>query len=252
MMINQTLNKLVQMRMNAMELEYRRQMELPAMSSISFDERAGMLVDAEWRARDNAKTARLLKEAKLRFPAACLEDIDYAPARNLDQSLIARLSDMAWISEHRNLFITGACGLGKTWIASAFGAAACRQGKRVLTHRMSRLLDKLSTARIDKTWGKLLITLKKPDLLVLDDFGLDRLDAVHCRDLLEIVEDRYNSGSILITTQLPVSEWHGVFEDPTIADATLDRLVHNSYRIELRGPSMRGAAATGKPKGKEA
>ncbi|GHV27929.1 hypothetical protein FACS18948_6130 [Clostridia bacterium] len=174
------------------------------------------------------------------------------PARNLDQSLIARLSDMAWISEHRNLFITGACGLGKTWIASAFGAAACRQGKRVLTHRMSRLLDKLSTARIDKTWGKLLITLKKPDLLVLDDFGLDRLDAVHCRDLLEIVEDRYNSGSILITTQLPVSEWHGVFEDPTIADATLDRLVHNSYRIELRGPSMRGAAATGKPKGKEA
>ncbi|GHU71233.1 ATPase AAA [Clostridia bacterium] len=217
------------------------------MSSISFDERVGLMVDAEWRARDNAQTARLLKEAKLPCTAACLEDIDYDPTRNLERSVIAQLSDMLWISEHRNVFITGPSGVGKTWVASAFGNAACRLGKKVATYRMSRLLEKLSAARIDRTWGKLLASLKKPDLLILDDFGLDILDAVHCRDLLEIVEDRYGVGSILITAQLPVVQWHGVFEDSTVADATLDRLVHNSVRIELRGRSKRGAAAADNP-----
>ena len=129
----------------------------------------------------------------------------------------------------------------KTWIASAFGNAACRMGKRVASYRVTRLLDNLRAARAEGTWGRLLTSLKKPDLLILDDFGIDRLDAIHCRDLLEIVEDRYGSGSVMITAQLPVSEWHGVFEDATVADATLDRIVHNSYRIELHGPSRRAA-----------
>jgi DNA replication protein DnaC len=246
MMMNQTINQLLEMRLSAMESEFRRQCELPAMSSLSFDERFGLIVEAEWRSKYNAKFERMLKAAKLRCPAACLEDIDFDEIRKLDRSLIARLSDMSWIADGRNVFITGATGTGKSWIASAFGNAACRLGKRVVTHRMSRLLDELRKARTDGTWTKLLASLEKPDLLILDDFGLDRLDTVHCRDLYEIVEDRQGSGSIVITAQLPVAQWYELFEDKTIADAALDRIVHNSIRIELHGPSRRMIRERGK------
>lgn len=239
MMTNQTLSKLAEMRLPAMVEEFRRQTELPAMSGLTFEERFGLMVEAEWRGRYNNKIRRLIMAAKLRCPSASLENIDFASERRIDKALVARLSDMSWLAESRNLFITGASGVGKTWLASAFGNAACRMGKRVASYRVSRLLDNLRAARADGTWGKLLATLKRPYLLILDDFGLDSLDATHCRDLLEIVEDRYASGSILITAQLPVAEWHGVFEDATVADATLDRLVHNAYRIELHGPSRR-------------
>jgi len=239
MMINQTIRQLLDMRLSAMETEFRRQIELPAMASLSFDERFGLIVEAEWRNRYNARINRMLKAARLRCPAASLEDVDFDEVRRLDRSLIARLSDMAWLAEGRNLFITGASGVGKTWIASAFGNAACRLGKRVLTHRMPRLLDELQAARSSGTWAKLLDTLKKPDLLILDDFGINRLDPLHCRDLLEIIEDRQGSGSILITAQLPVSQWHETFDDATVADAALDRIVWNSHRIELHGPSRR-------------
>jgi len=243
MMINQTIKQLADMRMSSMEGEFRRQCELPAMTSLSFEERFGLVVEAEWRNKHNAKIGRLLKAARLRCKSACLEDIDFAGERKLDRALIARLSDMSWVAEGKHLFITGACGTGKTWIASAFGHAACSMGKRVSTYRMSRLLDELRAARSDGTWGKLLAALEKPDLLILDDFGLDRLDPVHCRDFMEIVEDRQGCGSIIITAQLPVAQWHGTFEDATVADAALDRIVHNSYRIELYGPSRRIAAA---------
>lgn len=245
MMMNQTTNQLLEMRLSAMESEFRRQYELPAMSSLSFDERFGLIVEAEWRNKYNAKIGRMLKAAKLRCPAACLEDIDFDEARKLDRSLIARLSDMSWISEGRNLFITGATGVGKSWIASAFGNAACRLGKRVSTYRMSRLLDDLRKARADGTWAKLLASLEKPSLLILDDFGLDRLDTIQCRDLYEIVEDRQGAGSIIITAQLPVAQWHGIFEDATVADAALDRIIHNAVRIELHGPSRRIRRANG-------
>ena len=248
MMMNQTISHLQEMRLPAMAAEFRRQGELPAMASLSFDERFSMLVEAEWRRKHNARIERMIKAANFRCPAACLEDIDFEEVRKLDPALIARLSDMAWVAEGRNLFITGACGVGKTWIASAFGNAACRLGKRVQAHRMSRLLDELRAARSNGTWAKLLGSLAKPDLLILDDFGLDRLDAVHCRDMLEVIEDRQGAGSILITAQLPVAQWHSTFEDATLADAALDRIVHNSYRIELHGPSrraVRGAEAKG-------
>jgi len=246
MMINQTTNQLLEMRLSAMEAEFRRQYELPAMSSLSFDERFGLIVEAEWRNKHNAKIGRMLKAAKLRCPAACLEDVDFDEVRKLDRALIARLSDMSWLSDGRNLFITGATGTGKSWIASAFGNAACCQGKRVSTYRMSRLLDNLRNARADGSWAKLLASLEKPNLLILDDFGLDRLDTVHCRDLYEIVEDRQGSGSIIITAQLPVAHWHGIFDDATVADAVLDRIVNNSLRIELHGPSRRIARCGGK------
>jgi len=247
MMINQTLSQLAQMRLPAMKEEFRRQMELPAMSGLTFEERFSLMVEAEWRERHNNRINRLLKAAKLRCPTACLEDIDFDAERHLDKSLMARLTEMSWLAEHHNLFITGPCGVGKTWIASAFGNAACRLGKRVASYRTVRLLENLRMARSDGTWGQLLATLKKPDLLILDDFGLDRFDAIHCRDMLEIMEDRYDSGSVLITAQLPVAEWHGVFEDATVADAMLDRIVHNAYRIELRGPSRRAAEGKGNP-----
>lgn len=238
-MINQTLEKLSAMRLSVMEQEYRRQLELPSMSELSFEERLAMLVDTEWLSRQNKKLHRLLKAANLRNPEACLEDVDYAPSRKLEKAQIARLSDLSWINEGRNLFITGACGTGKTWLASAFGNAACRQGIKVKSIRVNRLLSDLLTARNEGLWVKLLTEMKKPDLLILDDFGLSPFDTLHCRDLLEIVDDRYGRGSTLITAQLPISGWHGVFEDATIADAVLDRLVHNSYRIELHGPSKR-------------
>jgi DNA replication protein DnaC len=242
MMLYQVNRQLIEMRLSSMETEFRRQCELPAMASLPFDERFGLIVDAEWRSKHNAKINRMLKEARLRCAGACLENIDFDDTRKLDRALIARLSDMSWLAEGRNLFITGACGTGKTWIASAFGDAACRLGKRVSTYRMSRLLDELRAARSSGTWAKLLCSIEKPELLILDDFGLDRLDSIHCRDLLEIIEDRQGSGSIIITAQLPVAQWHGIFEDATVADAVLDRIVHNAYRIELHGPSRRIAA----------
>lgn len=238
-MIHQTLEKLSEMRLSEMEREFRRQMELPAMAELSFEERLSMLVDAEWISRENKKLSRLLKVANLRNAEACLEEVDYAVSRKLERAQIARLSDLAWIREGKNLFITGACGTGKTWLASAFGNAACRKGLKVQSVRMNRLLGDLLAARNNGTWGKLLITLKRPDLLILDDFGLSPLDTLHCRDLLEIADDRYGHGSIMITAQLPVSDWHGLFEDKTIADAVLDRLVHNAHRIALHGPSLR-------------
>jgi DNA replication protein DnaC len=244
-MLNHTKEKLIGMRLSVMEQEFRRQMELPAMVELSFEERLAMMVDAEWLSRQNKKLQRLLRAAKLRSPEACLEDVDFAPTRKLDKAQLARLSDLSWIKERRNLFITGACGTGKTWLASAFGNAACRKGLTVQSLRMNRLLTDLLVARNDGTWAKLLASLKKPDLLIVDDFGLSPLDPTHCRDWLEIVDDRYGHGSILITSQLPVSNWHAVFADSTLADASLDRLVHNSHRIALYGPSMRHQPSQG-------
>jgi len=231
------------MRLSAMNEEFVRQVELPAMAALSFDERFGLIVEAEWINRYNAKINRLLRTANLRCSSACLEDMDFTSDRNLDKALVARLSDMSWLVECRNILITGPCGVGKTWIASAFGNAACRLGKRVATYRVSRLLDSLRMARSDGTWGKLLAALKKPDILILDDFGLDRLDATQSRDFMEIAEDRENKGAMIITAQLPVTDWHEVFDDKTVADATLDRIVHASYRFELRGASRRAKSA---------
>jgi DNA replication protein DnaC len=238
-MINQTLEKLTSMRMTVMAQEYRRQSELPGMSELPFEERLSLLVEAEWASRMSKKLERLLKGARLREKAACLEELDYAPSRKLDRAQVARLSDCVWIKEGRNLLVTGACGTGKTWLASAFGNAACRMGLRVACHRMPRLLTDLAIGHGDGSYNKLMTGLKKPELLILDDFGLATLDPLQCRDLLEVIDERQDGKSTLITAQLPVSEWHDVFEDATLADAVLDRLVHSAYRFELKGPSLR-------------
>ncbi len=238
-MISQTLDKLNGMKLRAMEQEYRRQTELSANTALSFDERLAMLVDAEWLAKANNRLQRFLREANLREPSANLENINYDSKRNLDRTNIARLADCTWIKEGKNLIITGATGTGKTYLVSAFGNAACRKSLKVRSYRVNRILTDLAIGRGNGSYGRLLNDLKKPDLLILDDFGMSSLDPSSCRDLLEVVDDRHDRKSIAISAQLPVAKWHSMFEDATIADAVLDRLVNNAYRIELKGPSLR-------------
>jgi DNA replication protein DnaC len=227
-----------------MENTYSQQLELPASAALGFDERLALLVQAEVENRRDKKLSRLLKTANLKDKGACLEELDFSKNRNIDKSLIANLSDCRWIRKGHNLLVCGACGTGKTYLASAFGNAACRQGYSVRSFRLPRLLVDMHIGKGDGSWGKILKDLKKPDLLILDDFGLAPLEPLQCRDLLEVVEDRYGTASIIVASQLPVSSWHGVFADSTIADAVLDRLLQNAYRFELKGPSRRQRVLT--------
>jgi len=238
-MIQQTRQWLRELRLPAMDRAYSQQIELPASDSLGFDERFALLVQAEWESRNNKKLARLLKTADLRDKGACLEEIDFQKSRDIEKNLVANLSGCAWIRKGHNLLITGPCGTGKTYLASAFGNAACRQGYSVRCFRLPRLLVDMHIGRGDGSWEKILKDLKKPDLLILDDFGLAPLEPLQCRDLLEVVEDRCGSASTIVASQLPISSWHSVFSDATIADAVLDRLLQNARRFELKGPSRR-------------
>jgi len=209
------------------------------MGDLTFDERLDMLLEAERIYRENRKIKRLAKAANLRDQGASLENIDYDPVRKIDRTQVARLSGCNWIRKKQNLFICGKCGTGKTFLSSAFGNAAVRLGFSVRSYKTTRLVSELKSAASLGTLDKLLVELKKPSLLILDDFGLSPFDVPRCRDFYDMVDDRQYTGSLLITAQLPVSEWHGVFEDPTIADAALDRIIHNSERLDVHGPSRR-------------
>jgi len=242
MMIHQTAEKLRAMRLPAMAAEYIRQSELPTMSALDFDERVAMIADAEWLSRDNSRIKKLMKSANLRFPTACFADIDYRPSRKLDRAYLARLSGLSWVKDARNIILTGCTGTGKTWLACAFGVQACRTGLRVAYYRVNRLLYEMAVAKGSGCEGKLLAKLKKCDILILDDWGLSSLNPVEGLFLLDVLEDRYGESSSIISAQLPVTLWHGLFEDSTVADAVLERAVHNSYRLELQGPSMRVSA----------
>lgn len=222
-----------------MATEYIRQCETPAISALGFEERVGMMTDAEWLSRQNNRIKKRLQEANLRFAGASLADIDYRPSRKLERAYIARLSDFAWVREARNMIVTGCTGTGKTWIACAFGAHACRMGIRVAFYRVNRLLNEMAIAAGSGGMDKLLAKLKKVDILILDDWGLNMLNPLEGRFLLEALEDRYGERSTIFAAQLPVAKWHGLFEDSTVADAVLDRVVHNSHRIELQGHSLR-------------
>jgi len=222
-----------------MEKAYAGQLELPATDVLSFDERLALLLQAELESRKNKKLLRLLKAANPKDKKACLEEIDYEKSRNINKNLVANLADCQWIRNAQNILITGACGTGKTYLISAFANAACRQGYSVRCFRLPRLLVDMQIGRGDGSWEKILRDLKKPYLLILDDFGLAPLEPLQCRDFLEVVEDRYGSASIIIASQLPVSSWHSVFADATIADAVLDRLLQNAHRFELKGMSRR-------------
>lgn len=238
MLSNQTVEKLTELRLHSMTKELKKQIKDPHINNLSFDDRIGLIVDAEWNAKHNTRINNILKVAGLR-QQACLEDIDFDSERRIKRDLISQLSTGLWIKEGQNLIVTGATGTGKSYITCAFGNYACRSGIKAKYYRVNRFLTDLTIARGDGSYNKLLLQLKKIDVLILDDFGMSVLDPVLGRDLLEVIEDRYKIRSTIISSQLPVSDWHNIFEDSTVADAVLDRLVHDSYRIELFGDSMR-------------
>jgi DNA replication protein DnaC len=228
------------MRLAAMASAWLTQQKDPKIGALSFDERFGLIVDAEWAARDNRKLGRLLKDATLRIPSACVEDVRVSPQRGLDKAMLRQLATCGWIGEHLNVLITGPTGVGKSYLASALGQAACRKGKRVLYRRVPRLFDELALARAEGSYARVLARLAKADLLILDDWGLGGAQRETQRhDLLEVLEDRYGIASTIITSQLEVKKWHEWIGDPTIADAILDRVVHNAYKLPLAGPSGR-------------
>ena len=198
-----------------------------------------LLLDREAANRNTKRFQVRLRSAKLRHGQAAIEDVDYRTPRRLDKALFQQLAAGKWIAEHRNLLVTGPCGIGKSWLACALAQKACRDGYTVYYARVPRLFADLELAHGDGRFARLFRTLVKADLLILDDWGPDRLTAGSRRDLMEIVEDRHGRGSTLITSQLPLDKWHDIIGEPTFADAILDRIVHNAYRLQLDGPSMR-------------
>ena len=208
-------------------------------ADLSHAEWLGLLIDREAVSRSTRKFQSRMRSARLRHVGASIEDVDYRTQRKLDKALFQQLATGRWITEHRNLLITGPCGVGKTWLACALGQRACRDNRTVLYHRLPRLFADLELAHGDGRFPRLFRQLVKTDLLILDDWGPDRLTASQRRDLMEIVEDRYGAGSTIITSQLPLDAWHDVIDEPTFADAILDRLIHNAHRLPLDGPSMR-------------
>ncbi len=216
----------------------QEQMEMPDCADLSFEERLGLLVDRELTERENRRLATRLKKAKFR-QAASVEDIDYRHPRGLDKAVMLALSSCRWIAEHHNCLITGPTGAGKSYLACALGQKACREGYSVQYFRVPRLFRELAIARGDGRYLKLLAGFAKTDVLILDDWGTDRLTDEQRHDLFEILEDRYDRRSTLVAAQLPVKHWHEAIGNPTLADAILDRLIHNAHKIALKGESMR-------------
>ena len=238
MLKHPTLDKLHALKLTGMAAALADQSATPDITDLSFEERLGLLVDREMTERDNRRMSSRLRRAKLRH-AATLEDIDYRNSRGLDKGLVQSLASCQWVKEHLNVLITGPTGVGKTWLACALAHKACREGYTAQYVRLTRLLRELTIAKGDGQYSKLLTSLAKVDVLILDDWGLMKLSAENRRDLLEVLEDRHGRRSTIATSQLPIEEWHGIIGDATLADAILDRLVHNAYKINLRGESMR-------------
>jgi len=238
MMYHPTLDKLQQLKLTGMLHALQEQEAISDIRAMPFEERLGLMVDRELTERGNRRMQTRLRAAKLKHGAA-LEDIDFKSARGLDRSLILKLADCEWVASHLNVLITGATGVGKTWLACALANKACREGYNSYYVRLSRLFQDLDIGRADGRYAKMMRQLAKTDVLVMDDWGLAVLSDQHRRDLLEILDDRYNLRSTIITSQLPIAHWHEAVGDPTLADAILDRVVHNSYKINISGNSMR-------------
>ncbi|MBI2965971.1 MAG: ATP-binding protein [Chloroflexi bacterium] len=221
----------------------------PNHAQLDHAEFVGLLVEDEKTHRESKRLRRLLKNARLRFPGACLEDVDYSHPRNLPKAFMRELATTTWIEAHRNVVLVGPTGIGKSWLACALGNHAARAGFTVIYVRAPRLFESLQQSRGDGTHLKALNRLAKADVLVVDDFLITPLAAPERRDFLEIVEDRYQAASTVIATQCPIERWHQAIGDPTLADAICDRLVHNAYKLELKGPSLRSKADkdSGKP-----
>ena len=238
-MLNQpTIEKLHTMKLYGMAEAFRAQAETPDMSQLSFEERFAMLVDQQWLWKENRALARRLRLAKLK-ERGVIEDIDYQHPRGLDRKLIRTLASSEWVRQHQNVLLLGPTGIGKTWLGCALAQKACRDGFTILHKRSSELFRDLAVAQVDGSFGRLLTKLARIDILVLDDFAMAPLKDSERRDFLELCDDRYQRRSMILTSQLPLAHWHEQIGDPTLADSILDRLVHNAYRIELNGESMR-------------
>ena len=238
MLIHPTLDQLRTLRLTGMVKALEEQMQMPDIDSLSFEQRLGLMADREITERQNRHLKTRLRKANLR-QSASVEDIDYLHPRGLDKALVAKLQSCDWIKEHHNLIITGPTGTGKTFLACALAHKACREGLSALYVRIPRLLQDLFISKGDGRYGKLLKSISKTDLLLLDDWGMSKITSEQSRDLLEIIDDRHALRSTLITSQFPIDHWHELIEDPTLADAILDRIIHNAYKINLKGDSMR-------------
>jgi len=240
MLTQPTIDKLHDLKLLGMASALDEQHRNPsAFADLGFDDRFGLLVEAEHLHRDNRRMTIALRNAKLKIPGACLEDIDYSARRKLQRAVIRQLSSCHWITEHQQVLISGAAGAGKTYLACALANQACRHGFRPLYRRASRLFDELLLARADGTYPRLLARLAKFDVLIIDDLAMAPLNDIQRHDLYEIFDDRYATRSSIITSQLEPKLWHDFFAEPTIADAICDRILHNAHRIMLSGPSKR-------------
>ena len=233
-----TLECLHSLRLTGMAEALSQQLSQPQAQQLSFEERLAMLVDHERLYRDNRRLTRLLKAAKLRVNA-CVEEIDYQHPRGIDRSYLTSLSLGHWVERKQNLCITGPTGCGKTWLACALGNQSCRQGRSVRYLRVPRLFEQLRIAHGDGSYPRLMNQLAKTDLLILDDWGIQTLTTPQRNDLMEVIEDRSDRSSTLIASQLPIENWHEFIGEATLADAILDRLLHNAHRLPLKGESMR-------------
>ena len=233
-----TLQKLQQMKLYGMARAFTSTMEAGSKNQFTSDELLSHLVDAEWDDRHNRKLTRLLKGARFRYKAS-FEEINFTLKRDLDKNQLLRLSNCQWIESHKDCILTGPTGAGKSFIASALGHQACMYGFKVLYYPCSKLFAHLKLSRADGSYLKELTKILKMDVIILDDFGLEPLDAPCRLTLLEILEDRHGRKSSVFVSQLPVANWHEIIGDPTIADAICDRIIHNAHRIELKGDSVR-------------
>ena len=238
MITEETIHKLMAMKLHTMAKGFRELLEAPPSHDLSFEEKMGMLVDREWTDRDNRRLSRRIKDARLPVDAS-LEDAHCDPTRGLDKATTRQLATCGWVRAKQNVIVVGATGVGKTFVGAALAQAACRQGFRALCVRTPRLLHDLTLARADGTYRSELQRYARLDVLVLDDFLIGPMKDGERRDLLEILEDRYGQSSTVVTSQVPTKSWHETLADPTIADAICDRLVHNAHLVALRGASMR-------------
>ncbi len=242
MLHHPSIEKLTQLRLHTMAKALQEQDSITEIDDLCFEERLGLLLDRELNERDTRKLQLRLRHATLRLPA-CFEDINWRQPRGLDKPLMLRLGSCQWLNKHLNCLISGPTGVGKSWLACALAHKACLEGYHVKYYRCSRLLEALKLGRGDGSYAKLMKQMGKADLLIIDDFGIGAINDTYRHDLLEVLEERYNRRSTLVTSQLPVDKWYEYLDDPTLADAILDRLVHNAYRIALDGDSMRKQAA---------